>query len=122
DVVRYMAGGVTGFTKSLPNDIKKGEDVTYTATMPVSALTSRAFHLIAFIVDNETGEVVNAKQIIAENPNISGVGSVTVDADIVSRTYFNLNGVEVSDPSNGVFVERSVYSDGTVKSAKVIKK
>ncbi|MDE5870151.1 MAG: hypothetical protein K2H18_07945, partial [Muribaculaceae bacterium] len=29
DVVRYMAGGVTGFTNSLPNDIKKGEDVTY---------------------------------------------------------------------------------------------
>lgn len=122
DVVRYMIGGAKGVSNSLPAEMKKGEDATYTTTIPLTAVTSRAFRLIAFIVDTKTGNIVNATKIEAENPNISGIGSVTVDSQVVSRRYYNLSGVEVSEPSNGIFVERSVYSDGTVKSAKVVKK
>ena len=53
-------------------------------------------------------------------PDISGVSEVAADAELVSKKYYDLNGLEVKDPANGIYILRSVYSDGTVKAEKVV--
>ena len=52
----------------------------------------------------------------------SGVESNIADKAVVSRTYYNLSGVRVEGPStyNPVVIERTVYTDGTSVSAKVL--
>lgn len=40
----------------------------------------------------------------------------------VSSKYYDLNGIEVSRPANGIFVRRSVMENGQVVTSKVIKR
>ena len=51
-----------------------------------------------------------------------GVGSVSADAQVVSKIFYNLNGIEVKEPSTGLYIERTTFSDGTsVATKKVVK-
>lgn len=117
DVCRYLLGGATGLTNSLPAAIKAQEEIGHTADIPTSTITGAKFYLTAFIVDNQSGEIVNAKQIEVENP-YAGVEDIAIDANAVSKKYYNMNGVEVKDPSNGIFIVRTTYSDGSIKTSK----
>lgn len=122
EVARYLAGGFTGYAKSLPEVLNPGEEYKYNASFSVKTVSSKEFNLIAFIVDNESGEIVNAYEIEVENPNYSGVNEVASDTDLVARKFYNISGVEVKEPSNGINIVRSVYSDGTVKTTKSVVK
>ncbi len=122
DVARYIAGGFTGFDNSLPVTLKGGEAYSYSVSMPVGSVTADEFNLIAFIVDNQTGEIVNAKSVSVENTYYSGVSEIEGDSGLVARKFYNISGVEVKEPSNGIYIVRSVYSDGTVKTAKTVVK
>ena len=60
----------------------------------------------------------------AELNSPDGPTSVTSidDEEVISRDYFTLSGVKVSAPKSGdIFIERSTYSDGSVKTRKVVK-
>lgn len=47
---------------------------------------------------------------------------VGVNGEIISNQYFDLQGREVKNvPENGIFIQKSVLSDGSVKSVKVIR-
>lgn len=37
------------------------------------------------------------------------------------HTYYSLNGTEVSAPTNGVFIEKTTYNNGEVRTGKIIK-
>ncbi len=52
----------------------------------------------------------------------SGISSNIADKAVANRVYYNLAGVRVDGPSeyNPVVIERTVYTDGTSASAKVI--
>ena len=54
----------------------------------------------------------------------TAVGEVDVEVMPVSRTYYNLNGVNVGSEVTvgGVYVEKTTYSDGTTKSRKIVVK
>lgn len=56
---------------------------------------------------------------VTEQP--AGVDSL-VSAPVVGETYYDLSGRKVSDPANGIFVKRSILSDGKVVTRKVIKR
>lgn len=122
DVVRLMVGGVKGVEKSLPAQIEAGKENTYSATIPVSAVTSDKMILVVWVVDNTTGEICNVKEIEVENPYYSGVGSIESDSNVVSRKFYNLNGVEVGADASGLIIEKSVSSDGKVKTSKIMRK
>jgi hypothetical protein len=47
--------------------------------------------------------------------NIAANGSHEVATD-----YFDLQGRKVANPSNGLYIKRTVMSDGTVKAKKII--
>lgn len=47
----------------------------------------------------------------------TGVGSLSVP---VERKLYNLNGKEALVPEKGIFIEETVYPDGTRKVRKII--
>lgn len=52
----------------------------------------------------------------------SGVKTIGADATVKSVTYYDLNGLKVMNPAKGMYVSRTVYSDGTVVTSKVAVK
>ena len=52
------------------------------------------------------------------NVKVEGINS----AEIMKEEYYNLNGIKVNNPENGLYIKRSTYSDGTVKSVKVMNR
>lgn len=44
------------------------------------------------------------------------------DAPIVSTTYYRLNGVRVSQPTSGAYIEKTIYEDGYTSTKKVTKR
>lgn len=117
DVCRYLLGGLKGVSGSLPTAIKAGEEMTYNAEMTTAAVNASEFYLTAFVIDNQSGEILNAKQIKVEK-EYSAVNEISADAIAVSKKYYSISGVEVKNPSNGIFIVRIVYSDGSVKTTK----
>ncbi|MCF0213448.1 MAG: hypothetical protein HUK13_03225 [Muribaculaceae bacterium] len=62
-------------------------------------------------------------EIYSMGVTLGEAGIDTIDADkVVSKEYFNLSGIRVTEPANGIFIERAIYSDGTVVARKVLKK
>ena len=118
EVCRLLVGGVAGVANSFPDAIVSGEDCTFSETFDITGVKADKFILIPFITDSFTGEVFNSKIIEVENSYFAGVEDVVAGSNVVSRTYYNINGVEVKEPSNGIYIVRSVYSDGTVKTSK----
>lgn len=122
DVARYLAGGFYGFANSLPTELVPGESYEYSTTFPVTSVKADEFELVAFIINNSTGEIANAKKISVENLYYLGVDEIASGAETVAKKYYNINGVEVKDPANGIYIVRSILSDGTVKTSKTIIK
>lgn len=122
DVCRYLLGDVEGIINSIPNTIDANVEYAYSTQIPTSTLKTGEFYLTAFIVDNLTGNIVNAKQIKLDNP-YTGVEQIsTADAEIISKKYYSISGVEVKQPSSGVFIVSTVYSDGSVVTTKEVFK
>jgi hypothetical protein len=48
--------------------------------------------------------------------------AVAGDAEVVSTSFFTVNGQAIAAPVQGVNIIRTVLSDGTVKTAKVLIK
>ncbi|MBD5273092.1 MAG: Omp28-related outer membrane protein [Bacteroides sp.] len=123
DVARYLEGGMEGVQGSIPGSVKQGESYSYEVELPLTNVTKDKVRVVAFVVDTTTGTVVNAAQKEVDLTE-SGIEEIAdaASSEILSKTYYTLNGVEVKDPSNGIYILRTVYADGTVKAEKVVVK
>lgn len=65
-------------------------------------------------LNKETGEI----EVTPEGPT-TGVNSFTGEKP-VSVEYYTLDGKKVANPSNGVFIKQSTYSNGQVKNVKTV--
>jgi len=77
-VGRALLGGYTGQAGSVPTTITDGQTATYSFTYTIPSTMNRAnMHAVALLLDNATGEIVNADEIsiasvgIAENETIN---------------------------------------------------
>jgi hypothetical protein len=52
----------------------------------------------------------------------SGVSSLSVDRQVKNVTYYDLTGRRVTNPSNGIYVKRTAFNDGSVTTAKQVIK
>lgn len=112
----------------LPESTTVGEKIehsyTFTVTDNIKPFINMAESLfvVAMVIDGETGKIVNAakSELVLE----SGVGTVNgeVHGDVVGECYTDLLGRNVVNPAGGIFVRTVKYSDGTVKSEKVLIK
>lgn len=80
-VGRALLGGYDGQAGSVPATITDGTTANYSFTYTVPGTSNRAnMHAIAMLIDNNTGEIVNAKQIsIAEGAGISSVDAIEMN-------------------------------------------
>lgn len=65
----------------------------------------------------------SASKLVLDSPlpSTTGIDEVAADAEIVGEAYYNVNGMEVVNPENGLFVKVTRYADGTTKAVKAVK-
>ncbi len=51
-----------------------------------------------------------------------GAGIANVEGEVANRAYYNLSGVAVDVPVQGINIVKTTYKDGTVKVQKVYVK
>lgn len=110
DVVISTTGN-KGVTNSVPKSLEADEAVDHSQTWDLSAIKSELvpdknkLRIVAFVLDSK-GQVLNcAKQDITDfvPTGVENVGEENTDAPV---EYYNLNGVKVDNPSNGIFIRR----------------
>jgi hypothetical protein len=48
------------------------------------------------------------------------LNGVSLDRVVVSRSYYDLNGIRLLEPGVGINIERTVYEDGAIETKKII--
>lgn len=73
---------------------------------------------VAMIVNTKTRQIVNAAK---SDYATSSVDSISCDICVPTVvTYYNLNGAVIDKPENGIFIKSTQYSDGSLKTEKII--
>lgn len=105
DVARCSWGGLYGIEGSLPATADRYEAVTYESVLdlPDNVEEASRCHLIALLIDNTTGKVVNAA---AAPLGTSGVQSLTIDSSVASlNAWFDLTGRMINVPdAPGIYI------------------
>lgn len=96
-------GGVSG---SVPETIKANETYEYTheVKIPDTVENTDELHAIAMLVDIRSGVIINAVQM--EIKPSSGINDLLDDNASAPVEFFNLQGVRVAQPENGLFIRR----------------
>ncbi len=67
--------------------------------------------------------VLNNGEISKKYEVPAGIEDITSEsAEVISVEIYNLNGIRLAEPATGVNIIRTVYSDGTVKTEKVLNR
>lgn len=74
--------------------------------------------VIAYIVDTNNKSVLNSNSSSALSGYTTGVGSIEAEND-ADCEYYNLQGVRVENPSDGIFIKVAKTNDGQTVSKKV---
>ena len=121
--------GVTEPTDILPIWFENGWDIyKWDATFIEIGIYVEGIETLGVQTVYINDEVTTESEIVtidAETNEIVSNGSTGIDSisgDVISTEYFNLNGQRINNPENGIFVKRSVLSDGTVIVKKVARK
>lgn len=104
DVARLLLGAKTGFSGSLPTEVKGGESYTHSQAASTTTIKSDTYYVTALVVDNNTGVIANAKQVKVDPSAVECVEAI--DDNAAPARWFTLQGMEVSAPEgNGVFIK-----------------
>lgn len=74
----------------------------------------------AFVINRTNGVIVNAVRFPVRDI-YSAVGNVSAEEEAVAVEYFDLQGRRVVAPEGGVYVKRSTFAGGEVKTEKVVR-
>lgn len=68
--------------------------------------------------NNYWGAII--KKSLNVTPNGIGLNNKATDlGEILSTEYYNVAGVKIANPRNGIFIARKTFSNGEVKTSKV---
>lgn len=74
EVARVLVGDITGIENSIPQrQLNADRPYPYYTECKLAKVTTNPYYLTAFIIDNNTGAVVNAKQVTLEYEEESGL-------------------------------------------------
>lgn len=110
DVV-VSVDGYAGVAGSIPSSMEAEESISHSKTWDLSKISSdlipdkNKLRVIAFIL-NGKGESLNCAKEDIKDYGGSGIDDVLSDTAKGAVEYYNLNGVKVENPSNGIFVRR----------------
>lgn len=108
DVARQLID-FKGTTNSIPDTIVAEEQYTFEYTKRMSSNIGNVenINVIAYLLDKATGVIVNACMVKhTEGESGAGVTDVIANDNNAPVEYFNLQGVPVVNPENGVYIRR----------------
>ncbi len=122
DVVVDVAA-MKGVKGSVPTDIEFNKPYDYSYSFNIADNTviqdKSKLYVAAFII-NPNGTILNAnKAKVEEGAAVEGIDASLTE---VSAEYFNLSGVRVAAPQQGIFVKVAKMSDGSIRTSKVAVK
>lgn len=113
EVARYILGW-NGIPESSITSARFGQKFTFETSVPAKTVNNVAnMSVIALLLDRKspTYEIVNACKV---NPGkFNDVKVIEVDNDNAPVEFYNLQGIRVENPSNGIFIRRQ--GDKTTK-------
>ena len=128
--VAVDVSGMRGVNGSLPASLTAGE--TYQHNYSFNNIDRNALiqdpnrlEVAAFVINKSTGRIVNANKYSfyrePDQEEETAVDAVMADKEPVSKEYFDLTGTPVAHPSGGIYICRTTFADGTVKTTKEAK-
>lgn len=101
DLVTY-----NGIRNSVPNEVKAGTPYTFTYNYKLDPkVPFDDVHVVAYLLDIRKDFVENAATV--RKLAVAGVESITADDNTNAPVeYFNLQGVRIENPANGIFIRR----------------
>lgn len=108
DVARQLID-FKGSKNSIPDTIVAEEQYTFELTKRLnsSIKNKKNINVIAYLLDKTTGAIVNACMVKhTEGESGAGVADVIANDNYAPVEYFNLQGVPVANPENGVYIRR----------------
>lgn len=121
----YSASG-QNMAEGFPSIVNKEDKITknYALSLPASgelhdAVNKNYVYAIA-IVTKPDGSVANAAKTLVVDKSMSDVRYVSEDEiGIAGIRYYTLNGAVVENPSKGIFLKKTTYKNGMIKTEKV---
>lgn len=119
DVV-ISGDGVFGIPGSIPTSVEPYQAITHSRKFDLSKISSdliadrNKLRVVVAVLD-EYGSVLNSAKDEVDDYEVSAVDGISAAGDPVE--YFNLNGMKVSEPTEGIFIRRQ-----GAKAEKVIVK
>lgn len=132
DIVVYYPD-IKGIEGSLPESIEAEKWYEYTFEVETDSVKNlKGEHIVkdfgktrvvAMVVNRIGGKPLNCiSSLYPVDKDPTGIESVeSSDATVVKTLYFDLQGRQVARPSNGIFIQRETLSDGTSRTAKVLR-
>jgi|GEM_PF-2437281 len=71
--------------------------------------------------NSNSGRLYNAAENTWTQSPVTAVYELSYDSNVVSTTYYNMQGMQSSTPFEGVNIVVTRYSDGTTRTVKVVK-
>lgn len=111
DVARNIQG-YPGIEGALPLVIEEGEEYEYSLEMAISNVVSDTFRLVALVVNGNTGEIMNADEVVVSKmTGVDGISEETAPVVTVADRVISVEGAS----------EVAVYSiDGARVSTKAV--
>lgn len=113
--------GMKGVENSLPSDIEFNEpyasEFSYDISKNSVIQDKNQLYVAAFII-NPNGTILNAYK--AKIGDANAVKAIDVNVREISAEYYNLSGIRVAKPENGIFVKVAKMTDGSICTSKEV--
>ena len=84
---------------------------------------SHKLRVVAFVLKGYNyGTVLNACKCEVVDPTIGGIESLASDKNVISETYYDLQGRVIANPESGIYVKSTLYDDGSIINTKVSRR
>lgn len=132
DVVVYFKEEGMGIEGSVPASVKAGEKLNWSYRVDLADVKNlkneyfinkgATIHGVVILLDGKTGYAVNCNKSASlvyeyEPAGIKGLDGT--DAGVVDTRFHSLQGAEVENPSNGIFIKTEILEDGSRRTSKV---
>ncbi|MCI9286113.1 MAG: hypothetical protein HFJ91_10100 [Muribaculaceae bacterium] len=78
----------------------------------------RSMGVQSFYLNGANKDDIRRSEIVSEGE--SAINEVSAESPVVDTRYYNLNGVEVHNPGNGLFIKKITRANGKVETTKAI--
>lgn len=114
--------GMNGVNGSVPSDVEFNTAYASEFSFDIESNNiiqdKDKLYVAAFII-NPNGTILNANK--AKVDGFTAVNAIESEVNEVSAEYYNLSGVRVANPENGIFVKVTRLSDGSVRKSKIVR-